>query len=149
MIFFCPIMRRLLKQASQDVTPSTSGSPRAFIAADTKITRVYVDALSVPLQAEGDPYCCLCFHETVSPPRSAKAGHGLLAMVCYWGTCTLLFAEVRISLTTIYGSEDANGFPYSENYLEIGSAMLSLVRYYYQRTIQTTSADRATIIIIR
>ena len=61
----------------------------------------------------------------------------------------LLFAEVRISVTTIYGYEDGHGFPYPENYLEIGSAMLSLVRYYYQRTIQTTLADRATIIIIR
>ena len=56
----------------------------------------------------------------------------------------LFFAEVRISVTTIYGSEDDHGFPYPENYLKIGSAMLSLVRYYYQRTIQTTAADRAT-----
>ena len=95
------------------------------------------------------------FHTVVSvfmrlfPAGSAKSGHGRLAMACYWGTRTLLFAEVRISVTTIYGSEDAHGFPYPENYLEIGSAMLSLVRYYYQRTIQTTSIDRATIIIIR
>ena len=76
---------------------------------------------------------------------SAKAGQGRLAMACYWGTPKLLFADVWISVISIYGSEDVRGFPYPENYLEIGSAMLSLVRYY-QRTTQTTSADRATII---
>ena len=61
----------------------------------------------------------------------------------------LLFAEVLIYVTLIYGYGDVHGFPYSENYLEIGPAMLSLVHYYYQWTIQTTSADRAPIIIIR
>ena len=55
----------------------------------------------------------------------------------------LLFAEVPISVTTTYGYEDVHGFPYPENYLEIGSAMLSLLVRYYQRTIQaTTSVDR-------
>ena len=39
----------------------------------------------------------------------------------------LLFAEVRISVTTTYGYEDVHGFPYPEKYLEIGSAMLSVV----------------------
>ena len=58
----------------------------------------------------------------------------------------LFFAEVRISLTTIYGSEDVHGFPCPKIYLEIGSAMLSFV-HYYQRTIQATMlADHATII---
>ena len=42
------------------------GAPGTFSAVDAKITRVNVDALSVPLQAEGVPYCCLCFHETLS-----------------------------------------------------------------------------------
>ena len=62
------------------------------------------------------------------PAGLAKAGHGWLAMACYWRSHMLLFAEVRISVSTIYGSEDIHGFPYPENYLEIGPAMLSLVR---------------------
>ena len=46
----------------------------------------------------------------------------------------LLFAEVPISVTTTYGYEDVHGFPYPENYLEIGLAMLSLVRCYQLAT---------------
>ena len=46
----------------------------------------------------------------------------------------LLFAEVRISVTRIHGYEDDHGFPYPKNYLEIGSAMLSLVCCYQLAT---------------
>ena len=60
----------------------------------------------------------------------------------------LLFAEVQISATTTYGSEDLHGFPYLENYLEIGWAMLSLVRCCEQIIQANTSADRATIILL-
>ena len=80
------------------------------------------------------------------PAGWAAAGLGRLAMTCYWGICMFLFAEERILVTTIYWSENVCGFPYPENYLEIGSAMLSLVRYYQQTIQATTSADRANII---
>ena len=57
-------------------------APGTFTAADMKITRVYADALSVPLQAEGVPCCCLCFHETLSSRMSQSwpwpVGYGVL-----------------------------------------------------------------------
>ena len=61
---------------------STSGAPETFTSADAKITCVYVNALAVPLQAEGVPYCCLCFHETLSSRMSHSrpwpVGYGVL-----------------------------------------------------------------------
>ena len=57
-----------------------------------------------------------------------------------------VIVRVRIPVSTIYGSEDAYGFPCPENCFEIGSAMLSLVRYY-QRIIHTTRRPIAPTII--
>ena len=118
-----------------------SGAPEAFTAGDANYPR-FAWTLSAPIQAKGVPPCyCLSFHETLSSRMSHSrpwpVGYGVLL-----GNMHLLFAEVRISVTTIYGYEDVHGFSYPDNYLEIGSAMLSLIRCC-QRTIQaTTSADR-------
>ena len=68
-----------------------SEAPGAFTAADTKITRVYVDALSVPIQEEGVPCYCLCFHETlsrwISHSRLWPAGYGVLLRNMYVIVC--------------------------------------------------------------
>ena len=52
-------------------------APGPFTAADAKIAQFWMDTLAIPQQAEGIPFCCLCFLR-LSPTGLAKACHGWL-----------------------------------------------------------------------
>ena len=76
-----------LKQASQDLAPRISWRSELLPRQTRRLPRLCVGALSVSIQAEGIPCCCLCFHENIpqDQPQLVMAGwwRAIREYVCY------------------------------------------------------------------